>query len=125
MDKKQQPPSKNVEIKSKVVLSEFEFMKTIGTGSFGRVKLARHKKTNKIYAVKMLKKAEIIKSKQIDHIYSEYTILSMLNHPFIVEMKGISVTDPKFLDFILEYIPGGELFMILRTQGCFSIEQSK
>jgi len=125
MDKKQQPPSKNVEIKSKVVLSEFEYMQTIGTGSFGRVKLARHKKTNKIYAVKMLKKAEIIKSKQIDHIYSEYTILSMLNHPFIVEMKGISVTDPKFLDFILEYIPGGELFMILRTQGCFPIEQSK
>jgi protein kinase X len=125
MDKKSNASSKSVEVKSKVLLSEFEFIKTIGTGSFGRVKLARHKKTNKIYAIKMLKKAEIIKLKQMDHIYSEYTILSMLNHPFIVELKGISVADPKFLHFVLEYIAGGELFMILRTQGCFPLEQSK
>lgn len=116
---------KSVEKKSKVVLSEFEILQTLGTGSFGRVRLGRHKKTNKIYAIKMLKKAEIIKLKQMDHIYSEYTILSMLNHPFIVEMKGISVTDQKYLHFVLEYIAGGELFMILRTQGCFPIDQSR
>lgn len=120
-----QVPKKSVDGKSKVILSDFEIMQTIGTGSFGRVKLGRHKKTNKIYAIKMLKKAEIIKLKQMDHIYSEYTILSMLNHPFIVEMKGVSVSDPKFLHFVLEYIPGGELFMILRTKGCFTLEQSK
>jgi protein kinase X len=120
-----QTSTKSVDVKSKVSLSEFEFMQTIGTGSFGRVKLGRHIKTNKIYAIKMLKKAEIIKLKQMDHIYSEYSILSMLNHPFIVEMKGVSVTDPKYLHFILEYIGGGELFTILRQQGCFPIEQSK
>ena len=120
-----QTTKKSVEGKSKVELSDFEMMQTIGTGSFGRVKLGRHKKTNKIYAIKMLKKAEIIKLKQMDHIYSEYTILSMLNHPFIVEMKGVSVTDPKYLYFVLEYIAGGELFTVLRQQGCFPIAQSK
>ena len=77
----------------KVALNEFEFLETIGTGnyklislgSFGRVKLAKHKKTSKIYAAKMLKKSEIIRLKQVDHIHSEFNILSQLSPPFIVK----------------------------------------
>jgi len=106
-------------------LNEFEFLDTIGTGSFGRVKLAKHKKTSKIYAVKMLKKSEIIRLKQVDHIHSEFNILSQLSHPFIVELKGIVPTDAKHLYFILEFIPGGELFTLLRSQGSFPVEQAK
>ena len=87
--------------------------------------MAKHKKSNKVYAIKMLKKSEIIRLKQVDHIHNEYKILSSLNHPFIVEMKGVIPTDPKFLHFILEFIQGGELFTILRTQGNFPIEQAK
>ena len=59
----------------------------IKKGSFGRVRLAKHKKTAKIYAIKMLKKSEIIRLKQVDHIHSEYNILSQLSHPFIVKNK--------------------------------------
>ncbi len=110
---------------NKINLNDFDFLQTIGTGSFGRVRLGRHKKTNKIYAIKMLKKAEIMRLKQVDHIYSEYNILSMLNHPFIVELRGVALTDPKYLYFVLEYVPGGELFTILRTQGNFPVEQAK
>ena len=110
---------------NKINLNDFDFLQTIGTGSFGRVRLGRHKKTNKIYAIKMLKKAEIMRLKQVDHIYSEYNILSMLNHPFIVELRGVALTDPKYLYFILEYVAGGELFTILRTQGNFAVEQAK
>ena len=73
----------------------------------------------------MLKKSEIIRLKQVDHIYSEYSILSLLSHPFIVELKGITINDPKILYFVLEYIAGGELFTILRTQERFSIEKAK
>ena len=47
--------------KNKINIKEFEFLQTIGTGSFGRVRLAKHKKSNKIYAIKMLKKGEIIR----------------------------------------------------------------
>ena len=71
-------------------MSDFEVMQTLGTGthtfpkpinslhigSFGRVRLARNKKTNDFVAVKMLKKAEILRLKQVDHIISENTILS-------------------------------------------------
>ena len=90
----------------------------------------------------MLKKVEIIRSKQIDHIHSEYNILRQINHPFIVkkekklnnknykkkfqvEFKGLITSDPRYLYFILEYIAGGELFTLLRTQGNFPVVQAK
>ena len=73
----------------------------------------------------MLKKSEIIRQKQSDHVVSELQILKNLNHPFIVELKGYLNTDPKYLYFILEYVPGGELFTILRNSGFFPEEQAK
>jgi protein kinase X len=117
--------TKEPESKEKIKLSDFDILETLGTGSFGRVRLGRHKKTKKIYAIKMLKKSEIIRLKQVDHIHSEYLILNQLNHPFIVEFKGAMTADSKFLYFILEFVPGGELFTILRTAGSFPEEQSK
>ena len=59
-------------------------MQTLGTGSFGRVRLAKHKTSGEYVALKMLKKAEILRLKQVDHIISENTILSNINHPFLV-----------------------------------------
>lgn len=56
-------------------------------GSFGRVKLARNKITNKWVALKILKKAEIIRLKQVDHVINENTLLSNIDHPFIVITK--------------------------------------
>jgi protein kinase X len=70
--------------KKRITLSEFDQLKTVGTGSFGRVKLVKQKSDKSYYALKMLKKADIIKLKQIDHIYSELSIMSEIDHPFIV-----------------------------------------
>lgn len=71
----------------KVSLSNYTMDKTLGTGSFGRVKLAKNKKTGKYVAIKILKKAEIIKLKQVDHILNEVKILTIINHPFLVNMN--------------------------------------
>ena len=68
----------------KVSLSNYTMDKTLGTGSFGRVKLGKNKKTGKYVAIKILKKAEIIKLKQVDHILNEVKILTIINHPFLV-----------------------------------------
>jgi len=73
---------------NKVKLTDYEVLTTLGTGSFGRVRLAKHKQTGDFVALKMLKKAEILRLKQVDHIISENTILSNINHPFLIEMKG-------------------------------------
>ena len=55
-------------------------------GSFGRVKLSKHKGSGKFWATKILKKAEIIKLKQVDHIMNETNILASIEHPFIVRL---------------------------------------
>ena len=73
----------------------------------------------------MLKKAELLRLKQADHVVSELTILRSLNHPFIVELKGYLNTDPRYLYFVLEYVPGGELFTLLRNAAFFPEDQCK
>lgn len=92
----------------------------MGTGSFGRVVLAKLKKDkNKIpYALKILKKTEIIRLKQVDHVKTECKILKMLDHPYIIKLKG-KFKDSKYVYLLLEYICGGELFRLLRSEWRF------
>ena len=126
-DKEKNKPTsilKNIKI-NRISLNDYTLLETIGTGSYGRVKLCRNKKTNKIYAIKRLKKEEIIRMKQVDHLFSEYSILAIIYHPFIVELKGVNFTEKKYLYFLLDFVPGGELFSLLRTNGTFPIEQAR
>mmetsp|Transcript_30302 Transcript_30302/g.22059 ORF Transcript_30302/g.22059 Transcript_30302/m.22059 type:complete len:80 (+) Transcript_30302:49-288(+) len=76
--------------KKKVSLSDYELGTTLGTGSFGRVMLAKNKKTGEYFAMKRLKKADIIKLRQVDHCISENTILADIDHPFLVGLQGFS-----------------------------------
>jgi serine/threonine protein kinase len=55
-------------IPKKMKLADYDVLNTLGTGSFGRVKLAKNKLTGKFFALKMLKKSDIVKSKQVDHV---------------------------------------------------------
>ena len=81
-----------------LAVSQFELGKTLGTGSFGRVRFATYKPGNPskdFYALKILKKSAIIRLKQVDHISSEKEILMMLNYPFIVNLFGC-FHDPRY-----------------------------
>ena len=88
------------------------------------MRLAKYKSTGRYYALKILKKVEIIRLKQVDHIISEHTILSNISHPFIVSMNGLS-QDEKYIYLVLEYINGGELFVYLRGIGKLEVEQTQ
>lgn len=105
--------------------STFTVGDTLGTGTFGRVRLVsyRHKKTL-YFALKMLKKSEIIRLKQVEHIKAEKAILSRIAHPFIVNLYT-SFQDERNLYMLMEYVIGGELFSQLRKVGRFSNETSK
>ncbi len=72
------------------------FVLTFIIGSFGRVRLCKRKSDGKHYALKMLKKADIIKLKQVDHVISEMNILSDINSPFLVRNDQILVSDITF-----------------------------
>jgi len=71
-------------IPKKLKLADYDLGQTLGTGSFGRVKLSKSKSNGKYCAIKILKKAEIIKLKQVDHIMNEIRILTLIDHPFLV-----------------------------------------
>lgn len=105
-------------------LSDFELRETLGTGTFGRVRLCRHIETSRYFAIKILKKYEVIRLKQVDHILSEASILQEIDHPFIVNMlKGFMDSDRLYL--LLEYVVGGELFSHLRKAGKFPNDVGK
>ena len=99
-------------------MDDFNVGVTLGTGSFGRVRFAVEKATGTSVAVKMLKKAEVVRLQQIEHMISERAILAALDHPFIVTMRG-TFQDELYLYMVLEYVCGGEFFTHLRKAGRF------
>jgi protein kinase A len=100
---------------AKLDLSQYEVLQTLGTGSIGRVRLAKDKTTGEFIALKIIKKTQMIRQRQIDHIYNEYAVMQQISHPFLVELKGFC-QDNRYIYFALDYVPGGELFTYLRQQ---------
>ena len=100
----------------KLKLEDLDIRNTLGTGSFGRVHLVKYKPTGKFYAMKVLRKSDIIKLRQVEHTLNEKQILEQLKFPFLVDMLG-TMQDSKNLYLVLEYVQGGELFTFLRKSG--------
>ncbi|XP_072912430.1 serine/threonine-protein kinase Sgk1 isoform X3 [Hemitrygon akajei] len=99
--------------------NDFNFLKVIGKGSFGKVLLAKHKYDDQFYAVKVLQKKAILKKKEEKHIMSERNVLlKNVQHPFLVGLHYSFQTADK-LYFVLDYINGGELFYHLQRERCF------
>jgi hypothetical protein len=96
-------------------LADFEVGKVLGTGSFGRVCLARHLRTGSWCAIKTLLKAHIMKHQQVPHLRSERDVLQRIDHPFVVRMRG-HFQDGACVHFVMEYVAGGEFFSHLRAR---------
>eukprot|EP01113_Clastostelium_recurvatum_P006206 TRINITY_DN12814_c0_g1_i3.p2 TRINITY_DN12814_c0_g1~~TRINITY_DN12814_c0_g1_i3.p2 ORF type:complete len:424 (+),score=104.72 TRINITY_DN12814_c0_g1_i3:1456-2727(+) len=105
-------------------LEEFEQLVTLGTGTFGRVYLVKHRPSGRFFAMKTLKKSEVVRLKQVEHINSEKTILTSIDHPFIVNLYK-TYQDDRYLYMLEEYIIGGEMFSHLRRAGRFSNEVAR
>lgn len=120
--------SKNHEPRS---LEDFEPIRVLGQGAYGKVILVKDQYTSKLYAMKQLKKAEILISeeetkekepasvnleKRLERTFAERKILSQLEHPNIVKLF-YSFHDHMKLYLVLQFIPGGELFYHLKEQG--------
>ncbi|CAG8483983.1 3335_t:CDS:2 [Funneliformis caledonium] len=107
-----------------VALIDFMLLETLGTGTFGRVFLTKFKPTENYYAMKVLKKYEVVRLKQVEHINSEKLILSQVHHPFIVNLF-CTFQDDRNLYMLLEYVIGGELFSHLRKAGRFTNDMTR
>jgi len=100
-------------------LDSFKMIKVIGKGSFGKVFLVREKSSSEMFALKVLKKDNIIKRNQVEHTRTERSVLGYVKHPFIVGLN-MAFQSPDKLYFVLDYCAGGELFFHLGKVGKFS-----
>lgn len=105
-------------------VDDFEYLKVVGRGAFGKVMQVRKKSSGAIYAMKILKKVDVIAKGQVEHTMAEKEILSIVNHPFIVRLRFSFQTKEK-LYIITDYYNGGSLFFHLRKTRQFSEERSK
>jgi serum/glucocorticoid-regulated kinase 3 len=110
-DQKNKSSSKNIEQKE-VWLNNFKLIQIIGRGSFGKVFLVKNKESENLYAMKVLKKENVILRQQVEHTFTERHILSCINHPFIIQLHSAFQTEKK-LFLVLDYCAGGDLFFHL------------
>ncbi|KAI0821152.1 kinase-like domain-containing protein [Irpex lacteus] len=99
-------------------LSDFIIHRTLGTGSFGRVHLVRSKHNLRFYAIKVLSKEKIVRMKQVSHTKNEQAMLQAVTHPFIINLWG-AFQDCTNLYMVMDFVPGGELFTLLRRSNRF------
>lgn len=105
-------------------LDDFDIKQTVGTGSFARVHLAKSKVNGKYYAIKAISKRDLISRRQVEHVHNEREVLSTVSHPFLVKFWGTFQSE-RHVFFVMDYVPGGELFRFLRKQKKLTEEQAK
>jgi serine/threonine protein kinase len=107
----------------KITVDDFDLLKVLGKGSFGKVMLVRKKDTGKIHAMKTLRKAALIKRNQLEHTATERAIVQSFDHPFLCKLYYAFQTEDK-LYMVLDYKGGGELFFWLKKDRRFSTKRA-
>ena len=105
-------------------IDDFDLLKVIGKGSFGKVMQVKKKDTGKIYALKSIRKAHIVNKMEVTHTLAEKFVLSRVNSPFIVPLKFAFQSSEK-LYLVLSFINGGELFYHLQKARRFPLIRAK
>lgn len=104
------------------IIDDFEVLKVLGHGGFGKVQLVRYKKDGKIYAMKSIRKNHIIQEDLLQHTLTERQALLSLSHPFILSANYTFQTVDKVF-YVSEFIPGGELRTRITVDSNFSIDR--
>ncbi|KAK9459605.1 kinase-like domain-containing protein [Lipomyces oligophaga] len=107
-----------------LTIDDFDLLKVVGKGSFGKVMQVRKKDTSRIYALKTIRKAHIISRSEVTHTLAERTVLAQIDNPFIVPLK-FSFQSPEKLYLVLAFINGGELFHHLQREGIFELNRAR
>lgn len=104
--------------RAKMDKSMFTKIKPIGVGAFGEVTLVRKIDTSHLYAMKTLRKADVLKRNQVAHVKAERDILAEADNEWVVKLY-YSFQDKDNLYFVMDYIPGGDLMSLLIKMGIF------
>jgi hypothetical protein len=97
-------------------IEDFELMAVLGRGGFGKVMQVVHKGTGKVFAMKVLRKSDLVKRKQVERTKTERSILAAVMHPYIVSLHYAFQTSQK-LYMVMDFVQGGDFFTYLRREG--------
>lgn len=101
--------------RKRVSVADFELLSIIGRGSFGEVRLCREKLTGNIYAMKKLRKSDMLKRGQVEHVKAERNLLAEVASDYIVKLR-CSFQDSEYLYLVMEYLPGGDMMTFLMRE---------
>ncbi|KAM6949019.1 LOW QUALITY PROTEIN: RAC-beta serine/threonine-protein kinase-like [Aplochiton taeniatus] len=104
---------------TKVTMSDFDYLKVLGKGTFGKVLLVKEKATGMYYAMKIIRKEHVITKVNVQHTISESRVLQKIKHPFLITLQYAFQTHDR-LFFVMEFANGGELFFHLSRERVFS-----
>ncbi|GMI81312.1 nuclear Dbf2-related 6 [Hibiscus trionum] len=99
----------------KICVDDFHLLTIIGRGAFGEVRLVQEKKSGDIFAMKKLKKSEMLSRGQVEHVRAERNLLAEVASHFIVKLY-YSFQDAEYLYLIMEYLPGGDMMTLLMRE---------
>ena len=104
-------------------LSNYKYIKTIGEGTFGKVKLAIHILTGEKVAIKILQKNLIKGPKQYERIQNEIKYLKLLNHPNIIKIYEVIENELSFF-IVMEYVQGKTLKSLIKKRGALNLTEA-
>ncbi|CAI9784915.1 unnamed protein product [Fraxinus pennsylvanica] len=110
--------------RNKICVEDFDLLTIIGRGAYGEVRLCREKKSGNIYAMKKLKKSEMLSRGQVEHVRAERNLLAEVASHFIVKLY-YSFQDAEYLYLIMEYLPGGDMMTLLMREDTLSESVAK
>lgn len=108
----------------KMGVDDFILLTMIGKGAFGEVRICREKTTGQVYAMKKLKKSEMLRRGQVEHVKAERNLLAEVDSNCIVKLY-CSFQDDEFLYLIMEYLPGGDMMTLLMRKDTLTEDEAK
>ncbi|KAG6732534.1 hypothetical protein I3842_01G182900 [Carya illinoinensis] len=108
----------------KMGADDFEPLTMIGKGAFGEVRICREKSTGHVYAMKKLKKSEMLRRGQVEHVKAERNLLAEVDSNCIVKLY-CSFQDEEYLYLIMEYLPGGDMMTLLMRKDILTEDEAR
>ncbi|KAH6770075.1 AGC cGMP-dependent and protein kinase kinase family protein [Perilla frutescens var. hirtella] len=108
----------------KMGADDFEPLTMIGKGAFGEVRICREKSTSHVYAMKKLKKSEMLRRGQVEHVKAERNLLAEVDSNCIVKLY-CSFQDEEYLYLIMEYLPGGDMMTLLMRKDTLTEDEAR
>lgn len=105
-------------------IGKYEVGRTIGEGTFAKVKFAKHTETGESVAIKVMAKTTILKHRMVEQIKREISIMKIVRHPNIVRLHEVLASQTKIY-IILEFVMGGELYDKIVQQVKLSENESR